>query len=72
MLASIRNRVQALKFDLLLTKDLVPVLSHEPWSNEQLQQASQRFANRVGPEVARVFVLAATVVVSHGMTGGVA
>ncbi|WP_407739721.1 hypothetical protein [Hyalangium sp.] len=37
---------------------------------EELEQASQRFANRVGPEVARVFVLAVTVVVSHGMAGG--
>jgi len=37
---------------------------------EELEQASRRFANRVGPEVARVFVLAATVVVSHGMAGG--
>jgi hypothetical protein len=36
----------------------------------ELQQAGQRFAQRVGPEVARVFVLAVTVVVSHGMTGG--
>jgi len=39
---------------------------------EELEQASQRFAKRVGPEVARVFVLAVTVVVSHGMTGGAA
>jgi hypothetical protein len=38
----------------------------------ELEQAGQRFANRVGPEVARVFVLAVTVVVSHGMTGGAA
>jgi hypothetical protein len=37
---------------------------------EELESASQRWANRVGPEVARVFVLAVTVVVSHGMTGG--
>ncbi|WP_338050581.1 hypothetical protein [Pyxidicoccus caerfyrddinensis] len=36
----------------------------------ELEQAGHRFANRVGPEVARVFVLAVTVVVSHGMTGG--
>ncbi|HEX8437059.1 glycerophosphodiester phosphodiesterase [Archangium sp.] len=36
VLASIRNRVQALEFDLLLTQDLVPVLSHDPWINEQL------------------------------------
>ncbi|ADO71749.1 hypothetical protein [Stigmatella aurantiaca] len=39
---------------------------------EELQLASQRFANRVGPEVARVFVLAVTVMVSHGMTNGAA
>jgi hypothetical protein len=39
---------------------------------EELDHASQRFANRIGPKVARVFVLAVTVVVSHGMTGGAA
>ncbi|WP_257463572.1 SitA5 family polymorphic toxin [Archangium lipolyticum] len=39
---------------------------------EELERASKRFANLVGPEVARVFVLAVTVVVSHGMTGGAA
>ncbi|AKF82587.1 hypothetical protein MFUL124B02_28905 [Myxococcus fulvus 124B02] len=38
----------------------------------ELNQAGHRFANRVGPEVARVLVLAVTVVVSHGMTGGAA
>jgi hypothetical protein len=38
----------------------------------ELAQAGQRFANRVGPEVARVFVLAVTVVVGHGMAGGAA
>ncbi|MCP3142664.1 SitA5 family polymorphic toxin [Pyxidicoccus xibeiensis] len=38
----------------------------------ELDQAGQRFANRVGPEVARVFVLAVTMVLSHGMTGGAA
>ncbi len=37
---------------------------------EELEQAGQRFANRVGPAVARIFVLAVTVVVSHGMSGG--
>lgn len=37
---------------------------------DELERASKRFANRVGPEVARVFVLAVTMVVSHGMTGG--
>jgi hypothetical protein len=39
---------------------------------EELEHASQRFADRIGPKVARVFVLAVTVVVSHGMTGGAA
>jgi hypothetical protein len=39
---------------------------------EELEKAGQRFAQRIGPEVARVFVLAITVVVSHGMTGGAA
>ena len=38
----------------------------------EMEQAGYRFANRVGPEVARVFVLAVTMVVSHGMTGGAA
>lgn len=38
----------------------------------ELEQAAQRFANRIGPKVARVFVLAVTVVVSHSMTGGAA
>ena len=38
----------------------------------ELEQAGLRFANRVGPEVARVFVLAVTVAVSHGMAGGAA
>ncbi|WP_255208429.1 hypothetical protein [Myxococcus sp. AM009] len=38
----------------------------------ELEQAGHRFANRVGPEVARVFILAVTVVVSQGMTGGAA
>jgi hypothetical protein len=38
----------------------------------ELVQAAQRFADRIGPKVARVFVLAVTVVVSHGMTGGAA
>nr|WP_227027299.1 hypothetical protein [Corallococcus soli] len=36
----------------------------------ELGEAGRLFANRVGPEVARVFVLAVTVVVSHGLTGG--
>ena len=38
----------------------------------ELEQAGQRYAHRVGPEVARVFVLAVTVVVSQGMSGGAA
>jgi hypothetical protein len=37
---------------------------------EELESASQRWAERVGPELARAFVLAVTVVVSHGMVGG--
>ncbi|RKH51853.1 hypothetical protein D7Y23_08600 [Corallococcus sp. AB050B] len=36
----------------------------------ELEQSGQRFAARVGPSIARVLVLAATVAVSHGMTGG--
>lgn len=36
----------------------------------ELEEASQRFARAVGPQVARVFVLAVAVVVSQGMTGG--
>lgn len=39
---------------------------------DELEYASKRFANRVGPEVARVFVLVATVGLSRGMTGGAA
>jgi hypothetical protein len=39
---------------------------------EELEEASQRFAHIVGPQVASVFVLGVTVVVSHGMTGGAA
>ncbi|MBN8468053.1 hypothetical protein JYJ95_16145 [Corallococcus exiguus] len=41
-------------------------------SARELDQAGQHFANRVGPEIARVFVLAVTVVVSQGLTGGAA
>nr|WP_224241936.1 hypothetical protein [Hyalangium gracile] len=37
---------------------------------EELDAAGKRFANRVGPEVARVFVLAVTIVVTQGMNGG--
>ncbi|MFP2905810.1 hypothetical protein ACLESD_12280 [Pyxidicoccus sp. 3LFB2] len=39
---------------------------------QELEQAGQRFANRVGPEVARVVVLAVTVVVTQGMAGSAA
>ncbi|MCY1073183.1 SitA5 family polymorphic toxin [Archangium lansingense] len=39
---------------------------------EELEQAGQRFADRVGPQVARIAVLAVTMVVSQGMTGGAA
>ncbi|WP_375769703.1 hypothetical protein NR798_02115 [Archangium gephyra] len=38
----------------------------------ELERAGQRFAERVGPQVARVVVLAVTMVVSQGMTGGAA
>ncbi|WP_434781945.1 SitA5 family polymorphic toxin [Corallococcus caeni] len=37
---------------------------------EELDASGQRFAARVGPSIARVLVLAVTVAVSHGMTGG--
>jgi len=39
---------------------------------EELEEASQRFARAMGPPVARVFVLAVTVVVTQGMAGGAA
>ncbi|MFY0575862.1 hypothetical protein ACN28S_17195 [Cystobacter fuscus] len=39
---------------------------------QELNQAGQRFANRVGPEVARVAVLAVMMVVGQGITGGAA
>ncbi|WP_239470926.1 SitA5 family polymorphic toxin [Archangium violaceum] len=38
----------------------------------ELERAGRRFAQRVGPQMARVFVLAVTVAVSQGMTGGAA
>lgn len=37
---------------------------------EELEAASQRFADTVGPHVARVFILAVTVVVGRGTMGG--
>ncbi|RKH69598.1 SitA5 family polymorphic toxin [Corallococcus aberystwythensis] len=37
---------------------------------EELDASGQRFAARVGPSIARVLVLAVTVTVSHGLTGG--
>jgi anti-sigma factor RsiW len=37
---------------------------------EELEEASHRFGRVVGPTVARVFILAVTVVVSQGMVGG--
>ncbi|CAM4393574.1 SitA5 family polymorphic toxin [Corallococcus exiguus] len=37
---------------------------------KELDASGQRFAARVGPSIARVLVLAVTVAVSHGMTGG--
>jgi hypothetical protein len=39
---------------------------------QELEHASQRFARRVGPEVARIVVLAVTVAVSQGTIGGAA
>jgi hypothetical protein len=39
---------------------------------EELERASQRFGRVVGLQVARIFVLAVTVVASHGMVGGAA
>lgn len=41
-------------------------------SLEELGRAAQRFADRVGPPVARVLVLAVTLVVGPGMAGGTA
>jgi hypothetical protein len=37
---------------------------------EELEEASQRFGTQVGPKMARVFILAMTVVVSRGTMGG--
>ncbi len=39
---------------------------------KELSMAGQRFADRVGPELSRLFVLATTVAVSYGMSGGAA
>jgi len=39
---------------------------------QDLELAGQRFADRVGPQVARVFVLAVTAVATYGMVGGTA
>jgi hypothetical protein len=39
---------------------------------KELSQAARRFADRVGPQVARVFVLAVTLVAGPGMVGGTA
>jgi len=39
---------------------------------QELEEAGERFAHRVGPQVARVFVLAVTVAVSQGLIGGAA
>jgi hypothetical protein len=39
---------------------------------QELELAAQRLADRVGPEVARVFVLAITLVAGPGMVGGTA
>jgi hypothetical protein len=37
---------------------------------EEMEAASQRFGTQVGPQVARVFILALTVVISRGTMGG--
>jgi len=37
---------------------------------QELEDAGERFAHRVGPQVARVLVLAVTVVASQGLVGG--
>ncbi|AFE03249.1 hypothetical protein COCOR_00068 [Corallococcus coralloides DSM 2259] len=37
---------------------------------QELEEAAEVFAQALGPEVARVFVLAVTVLVSHGVTAG--
>ncbi|RKH63928.1 hypothetical protein D7V93_08150 [Corallococcus llansteffanensis] len=37
---------------------------------QELEEAGERFGQTLGPEVARLFVLAVTVVVSHGVTVG--
>jgi hypothetical protein len=37
---------------------------------EELEEASERFAEAVGPQVVRIFILAVTVVVSRGTMGG--
>ncbi len=39
-------------------------------SPEELREASRRYSNRVGPQVARLLVLGTTMVVSYGMAGG--
>jgi hypothetical protein len=39
---------------------------------EELEEASQRFGRTAGPRVARVMILAVTVLVGRGMTGGAA
>ena len=39
---------------------------------EELEEAGERFGKKVGPETARVVILAITVVVSRGMVGGAA
>lgn len=44
--------------------------SEEAVTPEELKEAGQRFAEAVGPQVARVFILAVTVVVGQGTMGG--
>jgi hypothetical protein len=58
--------------------DLVDASHELKWTTDrattwkELEHAGHRFAKRVGPKVARVLVLAVTLVMSQGMTGGAA
>ena len=44
--------------------------SEEAVTLEELKEAGQRFGEQVGPQAARVFILALTVVISRGTMGG--
>jgi hypothetical protein len=58
--------------DVLKASQELRLAATQATTFEELEQASQRFANRVGPQVSRVFVLAASVVLTQGMVGGAA